>query len=235
MLVLVGSGEYLAPIEPMDRTLISRLNAPAKVVCLPTAAGNEGPHSIKYWSDLGVNHFTKLGASAIALPVIDRASASNEIYAQQICDANFVYLSGGKPDYLYKTLKDTIVWSAILSVLGNGGVVAGCSAGAMIMGEQFPGFPSSSPAFGLVPGIAVIPHFDEIPSMMGGLSGRVMGGGMIVVGVEGNTALVQTGDPANGNATYEVLGTGGVTIMKGGQRTRYTQGPIPNSALVKAK
>ena len=75
MLALVGSGEYLPPIAPLDRALINRLAAPVRVVCLPTAAGTEGPERIAYWSRLGVKHFSGLGVQVQALPVIDRASA----------------------------------------------------------------------------------------------------------------------------------------------------------------
>jgi len=41
MLALVGSGEYLPTMEPVDRQLIARLDAAPSVVCLPTAAGQE--------------------------------------------------------------------------------------------------------------------------------------------------------------------------------------------------
>ena len=71
-LALVGSGEYLPPMEPVDRQLLQTVPANPRVVCLPTAAGTEGPERIAYWSDLGVNHFRRLGADALAVPVIDR-------------------------------------------------------------------------------------------------------------------------------------------------------------------
>ena len=40
MLALVGSGEYLPTIAPLDCALIRRLAAPVRMVCLPTAAGS---------------------------------------------------------------------------------------------------------------------------------------------------------------------------------------------------
>ena len=69
MLALVGSGEYLPPIEAVDRALLERLDGPARVVCLPTAAGTEGAERIRYWSELGVRHFARLGAAAEAVGV----------------------------------------------------------------------------------------------------------------------------------------------------------------------
>ena len=83
-LALVGSGEYLQLIEPLDRFLLAQLNTEPRVVGLPTAAGTEGGERIGYWSRLGEEHFRRLGAQAEALPVIDRASAEDEALAQRI-------------------------------------------------------------------------------------------------------------------------------------------------------
>ena len=128
-LALVGSGEYLPPMEPVDRLLLARLAGEAHVVCLPTAAGTEGAERIRYWSELGVRHFAGLGAQAEAVPVIDRPTAHDASCVARIEAANFVYLSGGKPQYLYDTLAGSPAWAAIMRVLEGGGVVAGCSAG----------------------------------------------------------------------------------------------------------
>ncbi len=220
-LALVGSGEYLPPIEPLDRWLMARLDGPPRVVCLPTAAGTEGDDRIRYWCDLGVNHFTALGAAQVeALWVIDRPSALDRALADRVGAANFVYLSGGKPSYLHNTLVGTPVWEAILSVLRRGGVVAGCSAGAMIFGERIPTslFSTSwQPAFGLLPGAFVIPHYDEIPRMM--LQGmRLVAGKLTVVGVEGSTALVCGPDGMC------VQGRGAVTLLSNGTEQRYAGG-----------
>src|SRR5260221_14207647 len=130
MLALVGSGEYLPLMKPVDQYLISHLSEPARVVCLPTAAGTEGSERIGYWDRLGLDHFKSLGVDVEAVPVIDQRTANNETYAKNVLSANFVYLSGGKPDYLYNTLNGSRVWQAILEVVARGGVLAGCSAGA---------------------------------------------------------------------------------------------------------
>jgi len=219
-LALVGSGEYLPAIAPLDRWLLSRLPAPARVVCLPTAAGTEGEERIAHWSNLGIEHFTQLGAQAEALPVIDRGSASDPALAERVRAANFVYLSGGKPAYLYATLTGTPVWDAIEDVLRRGGVVAGCSAGAMIFGERIPTSLFSSqwqPAFGLLPGAFIIPHFDEIPRMM--LQGmRLVAGKLCVVGVEGSTALVC------GPEGLSARGKGNVVVIQDGHERSFADG-----------
>jgi cyanophycinase len=223
-LALVGSGEYLPPIEPLDRELIRRLwrrlGQPARVVCLPTAAGTEGEERINYWMQLGVDHFTRLGAEVEAVPVTDRASADDPALADRIARANFVYLSGGKPDYLYKTLNGSKAWDAIKGVLDLGGLLAGCSAGAMIMGEKIYAFPGTRPGFDFIPGTLVIPHFDEFPSAMVHTARLTIDGSLTILGIEGNTALVRMND------TYEVLGAGGVTVWNREKKARYMEGPL---------
>ncbi len=218
-LALVGSGEYLPPIEPLDRLLLEKLPGPARVVCLPTAAGTEGDERVRYWMDLGVKHFTGLGVeSAVSLPVIDRITASDPALAEWVRNANFVYLSGGKPHYLFLTLENTPVYEAIAGVLKKGGVVAGCSAGAMIFGEDIPGSPfpwSWQAGFNYLPGTMILPHFDELPRALLAAFAP-FAGKLTVVGVEGNTALLCT------NSGCEVAGAGGVTLIHGGEQKRYT-------------
>lgn len=224
-LALVGSGEYLPPMETVDRRLLDRLSAAPRVVCLPTAAGTEGSERIAYWSQLGIDHFTRLGAAVSTVPIIDRASADDERHAATIKAANFVYLSGGRPDYLYASLAGSRAWTAICAVLERGGVLAGCSAGAMILGEKFFGFPGWKQGFNFLPGKTVIPHFDEIPGALLAAM-RIFGGHeLTVLGIDGNTALVKSGD------SYEVIGAGGVTVWNKAGKVRYTDGPLPAAPL----
>lgn len=220
LIALVGSGEYLPAMELVDRNLLARLTEPARVVCLPTAAGTEGPERIDYWARLGVDHFQRLGVAAQTVPVIDRASADNADFAAIVASASFVYLSGGKPDYLYQSLAGSAVWAAIETMLARGGILAGCSAGAMILGEKFFGFPGWRQGFGYVPGATIIPHFDEIPALMV-QSMRLFAGDMTVLGIDGNTALVHHSDG------YEVVGAGGITVWNKAGKIRYTQGLLP--------
>ncbi len=226
MLALVGSGEYLPAIEPVDSELISRLPEAPRVVCLPTAAGKEGTERINYWSCLGVDHFTGLKATVDALPVIDRASANDKVFAGTIASANVVYLSGGKPNYLYDTLKGSLVWDAILSMLDKGGLLAGCSAGAMVLGEKFFGFPGLKTGFNFLPRVTVVPHYDEIPAYVIKSVKALAGKNLTLLGVEGNTALVCSGEQ------YEVLGSGGVVVWNRAGKTRYTEGPLPPDVLM---
>jgi cyanophycinase len=208
-------------MEPVDRFLLGRVASAPRVVCLPTAAGAEGAERTAYWSRLGVEHFARLGAHAEAVPIVDRGSAEDEALAARIRAANFVYLSGGDPDYLFKTLSGAAAWRAVKDVLDHGGVVAGCSAGAMICGGYYPTFPTLWPwrrAFNLAPQAVVVPHFDEMPAAFAWLVKAMLPPASILLGVEGNTALVLRDDAS------EVVGAGGVTVWDRRRKRRYVHG-----------
>lgn len=219
MLALVGSGEYLPPMEPVDRYLLAQLDAPAKVICLPTAAGTERPEKIEYWMELGVQHFSKLGVEVEALEITRRTHAHEPRMKEAIDAANFVYLSGGKPDYLYKTLEGTRVWQAIVDVHERGGIVAGCSAGAMIMGERVLGIRRLSDGFGLLPETVILPHFDEMPGWIVRLS-HMLTRNYRLLGIEANTALILDKEE------QRVVGSGKVTIIQAEERAQFSGGEI---------
>lgn len=210
MLALVGSGEYLQPMQAVDRILLSALPEPARVVCLPTAAGTEGENRIAYWSDLGVAHFKSLGVEQVeAVLVVDRPSADDPALAERIRRANFIYLSGGKPDYLLRTLKDSRALEAILDVYNNGGVLAGCSAGAMVMGESIPGLLHWTQAFRLFPNALIVPHFDEMPGWLVRTARLLARRRITLYGIDGFTALLVRGKELS------VAGRGSVTVWNG--------------------
>ena len=224
---LIGAGEYLPPIMAVDKVLLERAGGRPRVVVLPTAAALDGPGVAERWAQMGVEHFSQLGATVDPVMLLKRADADNSKIVDQISAANFVYLSGGKPRYLLETLQGTASWEAIVNLLAAGGVVAGCSAGAMVLGGEVFDFPQvwrTIPALRLVPGIAVIPHFDEIPALMTNTMSRIKRR-VTVVGIDGSTALVRS------NAHWMVLGRGGVTVFTEKQKRRYHAGeqvPLPN-------
>lgn len=224
MLALVGSGEFLPGVEPIDRYLLSQLKDPPRVACLPTAAGTEGPARIEYWKELGVKHFTALGAPVEALDLLNRTHAHEMRLEEPLRAANFIYMSGGKPDYLYSTLEGTKSWLAILDTHREGGVVAGCSAGAMIFGEAVLAMRGLTPGFGLLPGVVILPHFDEFGGFVLRMAKIFAGRHHTLVGIDGNTALVVDEGKAH------VVGSGGVTVILRDMQQVYRGGeevPLP--------
>jgi len=218
-LALAGSGEYLPGMNIVDQRLLESLTEPARVVCLPTAAGTEGEDRLRYWMDLGEVHFNALGVQSVeSLRVVSRSDAQNPDLIHRVETANFIYVSGGKPFYLLECLTGTPMLEAILDTLRAGGVVAGCSAGAMIFGERIPNrsfIGGTLPGIGLLPGHFIIPHFDEVPFVLRFAIPHLVGS-MTMLGIEANTVLTCS------NNSFTVLGSGGVTLEHGGVTSRYT-------------
>ncbi|HTX89874.1 MAG TPA: Type 1 glutamine amidotransferase-like domain-containing protein [Anaerolineales bacterium] len=200
LIALVGSGEYLPVMDPVDRYLLEHCGADGKkprVVCLPTAAGEEGDASVDRWLRMGVEHFTRLGAHVQAARITNRAEADEPQYAEMLEQADLVYFSGGHPTYLYQTMQGSQAWQAAEKAWGRGAVYAGCSAGAMILGANIPDFRSlglrQQAAFGVFPNSVIFPHFDRMMTMRGVVMPLLqsrLGKEEYSLGIDEETALV---------------------------------------------
>src|ERR1700690_2578084 len=111
-----------------------------RVAVLPTASWPDGEAVFQRWAALGVDHFESLGAEVEVVPVRERADADDAAHAQAVGEADLVYFSGGKPDYLLGVLTGSAVGAAVLSANARGSVIAGCSAGAMVLCSQLARF-----------------------------------------------------------------------------------------------
>jgi cyanophycinase-like exopeptidase len=194
-LALVGSGEYLPVMAELERFLIA--GRPPRYVQIPTAAAHEGPASLDRWVELGREQAERLGVEAVPVLVRNRSEADDLAMASLIAGAGLVYLSGGSPTLLARTLRGTAVAGAIEAAWRAGTALAGCSAGAMALTDWVPSLrrPGTEPqeGLGLVPQLRVIPHFDRFERWMPDLVGRYLARapeGTEVVGIDEDTALV---------------------------------------------
>ena len=222
-LALVGAGEFLPLMQPVDRLLLERLQTPPRILIVPTASAPDGPGVPERWIHMGIEHFTQLGAHVEGVLLLNRTDADDTAHVEKLNAANFIYFSGGKPRYLLETLQGTAVWKAVQQVLARGGIVAGCSAGAMVMGSELFDFPQvwrTIPALGLVPGIAIIPHFDEIPRFVTAPITSGLGRKTTVIGIDGATALIGSG------AQWMVQGKGSITVFHEKRKQQYHAGEI---------
>ena len=232
LIALVGSGEYLPVMNTVDRFLLEHSGSDGRlprVVCLPTAAGQEGEPSWGRWMRMGESHFRDLGAQVDALPVIDRASADDPQNASIVENADLVYFSGGNPLYLFETLQGSRLWQAAQTAWDRGAVYAGCSAGAMILGHEIPNFRAvaltNTPAFGLLPARMVFPHFDRWKLMRGAMLAplrRRLGPDEYALGVDEETALVGRLDQPEwtvmGRQTVSVIRHSGTRVYHPGDK-----------------
>ncbi len=228
LIALVGSGEYLPVMEAVDRFLLDHCGAmdrAPKVVCLPTAAGQEGVNSVDRWVTMGLEHFRTLGAQVQAARITNRAEADDLRYAEMLEQADLIYFSGGNPKYLYQTMLGSKAWEAAEKAWARSAVYAGCSAGAMILGRELPDLRSGTDrgtAFGKIPARYIIPHFDRWqflrPVMMPFLKSGSRDG-KFSLGIDENTALV--GRLAGG---WQVMGAGKVHVITRKQVKSYAAG-----------
>ena len=96
------------------------------------------------------------------MPLVDKASANDATVAQSLRAAPLIYLLGGFADYLGRTLKDSRAWQTVLEAYRDGAVVAGSSAGAMVMCQVYfdPRAGQVVEGLALVPNSLVLPHHD---------------------------------------------------------------------------
>jgi cyanophycinase len=229
LIALLGSGEYLPVMDEVDLYLLANCGTGGRkpcVVCLPTAAGQEGEKSISRWSKMGMEHFTRLGAHVHALPVIDTKSANDPNYASVVENANIIYFSGGDPGYLYRTMKDSLVWKSAQKAWAGGAVYAGCSAGAMILGTEMPDVRAagirSTIAFGILPVSSLLPHFNAMPlfgkPLIATLRRRLLDG-EIMIGIDEDTAIV-----GKQNEAWTVMGKSNAHIFTKDESRTYAAG-----------
>jgi cyanophycinase len=223
---LVGAGEFLPTMAEVDRELLAAIpTRRPRVVVLPTASWPDGEDTFRRWAAMGMAHFSSLGAEVEAVLVRDRRDADDRAHAQAVGEADLVYLSGGHPDHLLKALAGSRVWAAVRVANAAGAFVAGCSAGAMsLAGRQVSGlrglaFPVRwAVSLAVVPGCAVLPHYDRIPEAFAALVALQAPAGITVVGIDEDTALVGR------DGAWWVRGHGRVTVWHGRRRTRYRAG-----------
>lgn len=194
-IALVGSGEYLPVMADIEAGLLAG-RAP-RYVQLATAAVPDGPSVVERWHNLGIEQAQRLGVEPVILDVSDRNDADNEDIAAKVAGAGLVYLSGGNPGFLADTLRDSLVWKAIVAAWRDGAALAGCSAGAMAMTSWVPSLrhprQGGTNGLALLPHLRVIPHFDFFASKVPDLVTRFLlphDPAITVIGIDEETALV---------------------------------------------
>ena len=216
-LVLAGSGEFTAAMAEVDRELLATLRPHARVAIVPTAAGREDTPT--RWAAMGSEHFRALGAEPLPVMVLTRDDALAARWTNAIADADWIYFSGGDPGHLVETLAGSPFWAAVLARHEAGAILAGSSAGAMMLGETTfvplargpDGYPTKMrvrPAMGLVPKVIVVPHFDILPRRLLGLWSELWPEGHRMLGIDEDTALIRD------DGRWSVRGSGRARLFR---------------------
>ncbi|MGH9182886.1 MAG: Type 1 glutamine amidotransferase-like domain-containing protein [Acidimicrobiales bacterium] len=208
-LALVGGGEWREGCA-FDRELLERSGGD-EVLVLPTAAAYERPERAVAWA---ARWFGPLGARVRGLGVLQRGDAMDPDNAAAVREAAFIYLCGGSALHLRSVLKVTPVWEALTAAWSGGAVLAGSSAGAMVLCDPMvdPRGGAFTVGLGLVANLAVLPHAGPDVAHAHRRTIELADPGLAVAAVAEETALLR--DPAG---AWRVAGAGTVTVFVDGR------------------
>jgi cyanophycinase-like exopeptidase len=217
---LHGGGEFQPGDEPFLRAILEAAlpptsDRPVRVVIVPTAAAGERPEMAVAFGSRAFESVAAGAGLAIGVEgvfVVDRASAADERLAARLAAAHLVYLPGGDPGRLAALLPGSVAWAAILRANANGAVIAGASAGAMVLAPWTwtPG--GGAPGLGLVPGIVVVPHAERVgqSGWQGTFAERTpaAAGSLAPLGLDERTGILSV----PGTGSWRVIGEGRVYL-----------------------
>lgn len=207
-IALVGGAEWTDGCD-FDAALLAASGG-TEVVVLPTAAAFEQPDkavaNAAAW-------FEQLGGTARGLHVLNRRDALDPANVEVVRAARFVYLSGGSPLHLRSVIKETPLWDALVDAWNDGAVVAGSSAGAMVLGDPMidPRGGAFTVGLGMVANLAVLPHAESDVAKHHKRTFELASAGLVLAAVPERSALIQGPE-----GTWQSAGRSEVTIWVDG-------------------
>ncbi len=220
-LLLEGGAEFGGRMRDPDLRAIELaggFNAPIRII--PTAAAPDNNHQRA--GNNGIRWFQSLGAKdVLSVPLITKIRADDKNISQSLRDAKLIYLLGGFTHYLGQTLKDSLAWQAALEAYQNGAVIAGSSAGAMVMCEFYfdPSTERVHKGLNLVPNSLVLPHHYTFgKSWAPRLAKKIPD--VTLIGIDEQTGMIDDAE----NNSWNVYGRGEVTIYRAGAAESHSTG-----------
>lgn len=219
-LLLEGGAEFGGKMSEPDKRAIELAGGNNAPICiLPTAAAADNNHQRAGRN--GVRWFQSLGAKNVfAVDVIDSKSANDSSLAASIQTSRLIYLLGGFPRYLGETLANSLCWQAVLSVYDEGAVIAGSSAGAMVLCEHYydPYEKKLLKGLNLIPNACVLPHHNNFGQAWAKQLAEVLPNSTLI-GIDEHTGILN-----DENGRWQVHGAGEVTLYQTGSTFRYGRG-----------
>lgn len=219
--MLAGGSEFSGQMAKPDREAIAAAGGPgARVAVIPAAAAPDG-NDVRAGQN-AVSWFRELGSQKVeSLPLIDRASADDPAIADRLKRARLIYLLGGFPGHLANSLKGSHSWRVVMNAYRSGAVIAGSSAGAMVLCSDFfdPVVNAVNTGLGLLSKTCIIPHHDTmgkqwLPRLMKTLPDSLL------VGIDEETAMLTTGT----SCQWRLYGKGRATLYRQGEITIWGPG-----------
>jgi len=218
-LLLEGGAEFGGAMREPDLRAIELAGGPdAPVRIIPTAAAPDKNHLRA--GNNGIRWFRSLGATNVeAVQLINGDSAKDSEIVEALRAAKMIYMLGGFTHYLGQTLLGSQAWEAALGAWQEGAVIAGSSAGAMVMCEYYfdPGRGKVEKGLNLVPNACVLPHHNTFGKNWAGKLKSLLPD-VILLGIDEYTGMIMK------NREWEVLGSGAVTVYHGQEVEKFGSG-----------
>jgi cyanophycinase len=219
LLALVGGDEFKPGNQEQDALLVAAARRRGgRAFVVPTAAARGGPAQAVANA---TRWFAGLGLELEELHVLSRGQANSPEIAEQASGGSFFYLVGGDPGFTATTLRESVVWNAVVAAWRGGAALAGSSAGAMAMGEwtlirdRFKGDARRlyRPALALLSETAVVPHFETFGHRwVASAVERAPSPDTVLLGLDERSAAVWDG------RRWTARGPGSVTVVRGSSR-----------------
>lgn len=219
-LLLEGGAEFGGRMSEPDLRAIELAGGFEAPICIiPTAAAPDNNH--KRAGDNGVRWFKSLGAKNVfTADVIDSISANDTSLAASIRTSRLIYLLGGFPRHLGETLANSACWQAALNAYEQGAIIAGSSAGAMVLCEHYydPYEKKILRGLNLIPNACVLPHHDNF--------GKAWARQLVqslpkaaLIGIDEQTGMIN-----DDNGRWRIYGAGEIQLYRDGQVQRLALG-----------
>lgn len=220
-ILLEGGAEFGGQMAVPDRRAIELAGGfDARISIVPTAAAPDNNHERAGRN--GQRWFSSLGAKQVdVLPLVDRDSANQPAIVEALRASRLNYLLGGFTHYLGQTLAGSAGWQAMLAAYEKDAVIAGSSAGAMVLCQHYynPEAGQVVGGLGLLPNACVLPHHNTFGKGWAALLTGLLPDA-VLIGIDERTGMIDDGD----DKRWNVYGLGAVTLYRGGQAATYRPG-----------
>ena len=216
-IALHGGGEFLPGDEPFLDALLEaaavaaadrgrRSPEPSRIVVLPAAAARHAPDRAGAFGVAAFEQRARVTDRRVMVDVasvVDPASAEDPRVVAVIASADLIHLPGGDPDLIPALLGSSAAGRALATAHRTGAVIAGASAGAMALADWTWTRQGGIPGLGLIHGLIVVPHYDDIRRMAWQTSLEAVAPvGLGYLGLDERTGVI------SGDGRWRVVGEG---------------------------
>lgn len=186
-------------------------------LCIVSVASSVGD---ELWEDYS-RIFRQLGIKKLThLDVVHRTEAVDQKALKAVKDADAVFFTGGDQLKITSELGGTLVADRITEIFEQGGIIAGTSAGASVMGEimmvsgesdktfRIGGGLNMAPGLGFAPRLLIDQHFAERGRIGRLLAAVAHNPRYLGIGIDEDTAIIM-----DESKCFKVIGSGAVYVI----------------------